>query len=66
LVPGISRWAESDKRLLAGILSGKKSIEEVDYLNAMQRHPRLREAFIILGSSMPAVEGGVIEQVRRS
>jgi hypothetical protein len=66
LVPGLQRWSTEDKRLLAGILNGKKSIEEVDYLSAMQRHPMLREAFLSLGSRPPVVEGDLIELIRRA
>jgi hypothetical protein len=50
LVPGLSRWRLGERADLAGIIRMKAGPEEIRYLNALQRHIRLRQAMIRLGS----------------
>jgi hypothetical protein len=50
LIPDRDRWSNEDRRKLARIVRAKGATEEVRYLRLMQQHPRLREAFIKLGS----------------
>ena len=50
LIPDLDDWSKPDKESLVGIIRAKAGAEEVRYLRLMQRHARLREAFIKLGS----------------
>jgi len=48
LIPDLPRWPSEDKAALANILAAKRGPSEVRYLRLMQRHPRLRAAFLAL------------------
>jgi len=50
LVPGLSLWSDEDKRALLRIIRAKSAINEMLYLRLSQKHPRLREALLKLGS----------------
>lgn len=50
LVPGIGRWSADEKDELTRILRAKSGVHESRYLLLMQKHRRLREAIISLGS----------------
>lgn len=50
LVPDLSRWTEDEKRALARIIRAKAGADELTYLRLLQKHRRLRRAFIRLGS----------------
>jgi hypothetical protein len=50
LIPGLNRWSVAEKEHLSRIVQAKGSSEEVRYLKLMQKHQRLREAIIKLGS----------------
>jgi hypothetical protein len=50
LIPGLAHWPRQDKLALAAILEAKRGPSEARYLHLMQRHPRLRAAFLALGS----------------
>ena len=50
LVPGLSRWTAAEKQALVRILRAKAGPEESRFLRLMQRHPKLREAILRLGS----------------
>jgi hypothetical protein len=50
LIPDLARWTEEEKTAAAKILRAKQSASEAHYLRLMQRHPRLRAAFLALGS----------------
>jgi hypothetical protein len=50
LVPDLARWTPGEKTAAARILRAKESGSEARYLRLMQRHPRLRTAFLALGS----------------
>ena len=50
LIPGLARWTEEEKRGAAEILQAKERSSESRYLRLMQRHPRLRAAFLSLGT----------------
>jgi hypothetical protein len=50
LVPGLSRWRLEERDDLAGIIRTKAGPEEIRYLQGLQRHLRLRQAMIRLGS----------------
>jgi hypothetical protein len=50
LIPDLERWTRSEKDLLAAIARAKSGRDETRYLRLMQRHPRLREALLRLGS----------------
>ena len=49
LVPDLARWKPEEKALAAAILRAKASRDETRYLRLMQRHGRMREAFLKLG-----------------
>jgi hypothetical protein len=53
LIPEFDSWTPSEKRQLTRIVRAKKSAEEVKYLKLIQRHVRLRQAIISLGSKRP-------------
>jgi hypothetical protein len=50
LIPDLARWTAEEKTAAAKILRAKQSASEARYLRLMQRHPRLRAAFLALGS----------------
>lgn len=50
LIPDLNRWSTEEKQLLTRITRAKVSAEEVRYLKLMQKHARLRDALIKLGS----------------
>jgi hypothetical protein len=50
LIPDLARWTAEEKTAAAKILQAKQSASEARYLRLMQRHPRLRAAFLALGS----------------
>lgn len=62
LIPDLGRWGEDEKALLLRIIRAKLGLEELRYVRQLQRHPRLRQAILRLGSARPkaptAPEGG--------
>ena len=50
LVPDLARWNEDEKSALAAVVRAKASPDESRYLRLLQRHSRLRDAVIKLGS----------------
>jgi hypothetical protein len=50
LVENLSAWTDSEKRALAQVIRAKATSDESRYLKLMQRHPRLRDTMIKLGS----------------
>jgi len=50
LIPGLSRWTEEERRGVAEVVLAKAGPTERGYLRRLQRHARLREALIRLGS----------------
>lgn len=50
LVPGLPFWSENDKHGLLRIIRAKSTANEMQYLRLSQKHPRLREALLRLGS----------------
>ena len=50
LVPNLSRWAPAEKAAVAEIVRAKAARHERSYLRLLQRHARLREALLRLGS----------------
>jgi hypothetical protein len=50
LIPDLAGWTAEEKIALANILRAKETASEARYLRLMQRHPRLRAAFLALGS----------------
>jgi hypothetical protein len=57
LVKDIARWTASEKQLLVAIIRAKAGRDETKYLRLLQRHDRLREAFLCIGSegNIPAL-----------
>jgi hypothetical protein len=53
MIPEWTRWTTEEKLAVAKIVRAKESASEARYLRLMQRHPRLRAAFLALGSSAP-------------
>jgi hypothetical protein len=49
-IPDLSRWTPAEKHQLLKIIRAKSSPNEMPYLRQTQRHPRLREALLRLGS----------------
>jgi len=50
LIPGLSRWTDEEKGLLVEIIRAKAGGSEARYLRLLQKHQKLREEFIRLGS----------------
>ena len=50
LVADLGEWSDPEKRALGGVISAKAGSDESSYLKLMQKHPRLRNAIIKLGS----------------
>ena len=50
LVPGMSRWSREERRGVVEVVRAKTGRTERRYLALLQRHRRLREALIRLGS----------------
>ncbi len=49
LIPNLSHWNDDEKELIVEIVRSKTSGSEVRYLRLLQKHEKLREAFIRLG-----------------
>jgi hypothetical protein len=50
LVPGLPLWSENAKHCLLRIILAKSAANEMLYLRLSQKHPRLRQALLKLGS----------------
>ena len=50
LIPDLASWTAEEKIAATKIIQAKESASEARYLKLMQRHPRLRAAFLALGS----------------
>ncbi len=50
LVPDVKGWSKDEKELTKQIIEAKLCADESDYLRLLQRHKRLREAMIKIGS----------------
>jgi hypothetical protein len=50
LVPDLSVWTDAHKQAVVQIIRGKSKPDEMLYLHLTQRHDRLREALLKLGS----------------
>jgi hypothetical protein len=50
LVPGLHSWRRDEKEALVPIIRSKSKADEMVYLHLTQRHDRLREALLKLGS----------------
>ena len=51
LIPDLKRWSDAEKALLSRVILQKCQGDEGRYLRLMQKHERLRNALINLGSS---------------
>ena len=50
LIPNVNRWTTEEKRDVARIVRAKFAREEVTYLKLMQKHEKLRQALLKLGT----------------
>ena len=50
LVSDLSEWSDAEKRALAKVIHAKAALDESNYLKLMQKHTRLRQTIIDLGS----------------
>jgi hypothetical protein len=50
LVPDVEGWSKDEKELARQIIAAKLCGDERRYLRLLQRHKRLREAIIKIGS----------------
>jgi ribosomal protein S24E len=53
LVPDLRQWSSDEKECLHDIIRAKAAPDETKYLNLLQKHSRLRDAIVPLGSSPP-------------
>jgi hypothetical protein len=51
VIPDLTRWTREERRAAADIVRAKAGKDERRYLRLMQRHSRLRRAWIALGSA---------------
>ena len=51
LIPDLARWSPAEKKLLLEIIHAKSAPNEMRYLRLLQKHSRLREALLKLGSA---------------
>ena len=49
VIPAVASWNPAEKKAMAAILRAKEQGSETRYLRLMQRHARLRAAFLKLG-----------------
>jgi len=49
-IPGLEAWTSEEKAAAAAVLRAKEDAGEARYLKLMQRHRRLRAAFLAMGS----------------
>lgn len=54
LTPGIRKWAALEKRALIGIMRAKAGRDETKYFRLLQKHDKLRESLLRVGSDAPA------------
>ena len=52
-IPGRARWTDHEQRAAARILRAKSAPEEAAFLKELQRHPKIRAAFLRAGQSPP-------------
>ncbi|HKQ99650.1 MAG TPA: hypothetical protein VJT09_03190 [Pyrinomonadaceae bacterium] len=50
LIPDLSRWTKEEKESIASIIRAKAGADESRYVRLLQRHPRLRDEIIRIGS----------------
>jgi hypothetical protein len=50
LIPGLAGWTAAEKRDVAAIIRAQGGRNEMQYLRLTQRHGRLRDALLTLGS----------------
>ena len=50
LIPDLARWSDDEKRAIARIARAKGSADESRYVRLLQKHGKLRDAIIRLGS----------------
>jgi hypothetical protein len=50
LIPGLARWTDDEKRALARLARAKGGANESRYVRLLQKHRKLRDAIIKLGS----------------
>jgi len=50
LIEDLNTWSDSDKELLKKIIESKTNLSEVKYLQLLQKHARLRDEILRLGS----------------
>ncbi|MGA7461617.1 MAG: hypothetical protein WBW69_15415 [Candidatus Korobacteraceae bacterium] len=51
--PGAPGWSKEEKRGLADIIRAKMGASELQYLRLMQRHEKLKQVMVRLGSRLP-------------
>ncbi len=49
-IPDLADWPDADKKVIMAIIRAKMGPDEALYLRLLQHHPRLRQAFLTLGS----------------
>jgi hypothetical protein len=50
MIPGLANWSAEEKREMVGIIRAQSGTNEMRYLRLTQRHGRLREEILRLGS----------------
>jgi len=51
LMPELLRWTREEKQALLDVIRAKAASEETGYLRLLQKHSRLRETVVRLGSA---------------
>jgi len=51
LISDLARWSRREQEAILDIIRSQAAPNEMRYLRLMQRHPRLRDALLRLGSA---------------
>jgi hypothetical protein len=51
LIPDLARWTDPEKQAAVGVINAKAGRDEAGYLRRLQKHARLRAAFLKFGSA---------------
>jgi hypothetical protein len=57
LIPGLPSWSRQEKQGMIEIIRAQASTNEMRYLHLTQRHPRLRDELLLLGSRLQTSKG---------
>jgi hypothetical protein len=64
-IPDFRQWSAGEKRQMDEVIRAKSAPDEIDYVRAMQRHGRFRDAILRLGLTHSGIQRpGVTRGIR--